>query len=125
MQNGSACVAGLRRPSARNSSRESPRLRAVVAEVAVHQRPAGSVVAGRHRRVRGEDQPGRGQLARLGERQTPCASISRRMRSSARNAEWPSFMWQTVGLDPQRFQRPEAADAEHDLLPDAHLASPP
>jgi hypothetical protein len=27
----------------------------------------------------------------------PCASISRRMRSSPRKAEWPSFMWHTCG----------------------------
>ena len=45
----------------------------------------------------------------------------RRIRSSARKAEWPSFMWKTVGLRPSACKRAHAADAEHDLLPDARV----
>ena len=38
------------------------------------------------------------------------------MRSSWRNAEWPSLRWKTVGSSPSRAQHADAADAEHDLL---------
>ena len=48
--------------------------------------------------------------------------MSCRIRSSARNAQWPSFMWQTRGFRPSAAQRADAADAEDDLLADPHVA---
>ena len=45
-----------------------------------------------------------------------------RMRSSTRNAAWPSLMCHTVGCRPTARERAHAADAEHDLLLDARGA---
>ena len=41
------------------------------------------------------------------------------MRSRARKALWPSFMWKTVGVMSERFERADAADAQDDFLLDA------
>jgi hypothetical protein len=85
----------------------------------VHDHVVGEVVvAGRHRRVRGEHRVGRHRLQRGGERHA-LAATSSRMRSSTRKAAWPSLMCQTVGLQPQRGERAHAADAEQDFLLDA------
>ena len=39
----------------------------------------------------------------------------------ARNAEWPSFMWNTVGLRSMALESAHAADAQHDLLANARI----
>ena len=44
------------------------------------------------------------------------------MRSIARKAEWPSFMWKTFASTPSACERADAADAEQQLLADAVLA---
>ena len=44
-----------------------------------------------------------------------------RMRSRERKAEWPSFMWQTVGRKPTARSARHAADAKKEFLPDAHV----
>ena len=87
----------------------------------VHEAGIEQVDAGRHRRVRGEDVAGARGFQRLVEGQPGVAHEPARIRSSARNAEWPSFMWNTVGVRPIAFERPHAADAQHDLLPDARI----
>ncbi len=54
-----------------------------------------------------------------------CSSwTSRRIRSSETKAAWPSLMWRIVGQKPGLLERPQAADAEHDLLLEAHLVAP-
>ena len=78
------------------------------------------IVAGRHRRVRGEHRVGGHRLERGVEARPRRASA--RMRSRTRNAAWPSLMCQTVGLSPSASQRAHAAHAEHDLLLDARRA---
>ena len=79
------------------------------------------VMARGNRRVRREDRVGRDRLERRWESRG-LACTSARMRSSTRNAAWPSFMCQTVGLDAERRERAHAAHAEHDLLLDARVA---
>ena len=49
---------------------------------------------------------------------SPAATCSR-TRSSPRNPAWPSLVWNTVGLEAERAQGADAADAEHDLLAQA------
>ena len=51
------------------------------------------------------------------------SATSSRARSASRNAEWPSLRCQTAGVDAERPQRPDAADAEHELLVEPHLAA--
>ncbi len=54
-------------------------------------------------------------------KESPRSSTSARARSRPRKAACPSFMWKTVGLEPELAQRPHAADAEHELLADPVL----
>ena len=65
---------------------------AILAEVLVHQAGIEQIDAGRHRGVRGEDVVGAAGFERLLESQACAPPSARRMRSMARNAEWPSFM---------------------------------
>ena len=78
-----------------------------------------AVVAGRHRRVRGEDDLLRRRGGSPRRRRCLRASIRCRTSSSAANALWPSFRCSDAGRDAQRRQRPHAADAEQQLLADA------
>ena len=94
---------------------------AVLGEVVIHHAGIEEVDAGGHRRVRGEDVVGARGFQRFVEGQLLASRMKSRIRSSARNAEWPSFMWKTVGLSPIAFERAHAADAQHDLLPDARI----
>ncbi len=88
-----------------------------------HQVRRERVDARRHRRVGGEDVGRHHLLPGLDRSVSGLFSSSTRMRSSARNALWPSFMWKTVGRDVQRFERAHAADAQDDFLLDAHLGA--
>ena len=38
------------------------------------------------------------------------------MRSRPRNPAWPSLVWNTCAVDAERLERPDAADAQQDLL---------
>ena len=76
---------------------------AVLGEIVIHQAGVEQVDAGRHGRVRGEDVAGARRLQRLVEGQARDRACSTRICSSARNAEWPSFMWKTVGFSPIAF----------------------
>jgi hypothetical protein len=67
------------------------RVAAVLAEVVVDQAGIEQIDAGRNRRVGGEDVVDAGGFEGFFESQ-PWRSMNRRMRSMARNAEWPSFM---------------------------------
>jgi hypothetical protein len=44
------------------------------------------------------------------------AAAKQRARSMVASAAWPSFRWQTVDVEAQRFEGAPAADAEHALL---------
>ena len=55
------------------------------------------LVAGRHRRVDGEDAVAADRRPRLCRASSPAATCSR-ARSASRNAEWPSFRCQTAGV---------------------------
>ncbi len=50
-------------------------------------------------------------------------ATSSRARSTSRNAEWPSLRCQTRRRDAQCAQRPDAADAQDQLLVEPHLPS--
>ena len=79
------------------------------------------VVAGRHRRVRREHR-GRADLARARRRTlTPLLDqIADALQHD--EAGVPFVEVEHAGLDAERLQRADAADAEHDLLLDARLA---
>ena len=59
--------------------------------------------------------------SRASVNESPCSFIRMRIRSSARNAACPSFMWHTSGLMPSVFKSPYAADTQQDFLADAGL----
>ncbi len=50
-------------------------------------------------------------------------ATSSRARSASRSAEWPSLRCQTGGREVELAQRADAADAEDELLVEAHLAA--
>ena len=81
-----------------------------------------ALVAGRDRRVDREDAVAPDRRSRR-RRATILAATYSRARSASRNAEWPSLRCQTAGREPERADRPDAADAEHELLVEAHLAA--
>ena len=117
-----------RRPVARVDAAEREELRlgdaergAVRLEVAAHEARVERVVARGHGRVRREDVAGAVAPRRRRRTDAPRSRMTRPMRSTARNAEWPSFMWQTVGERPTASSAWMPADAEHDLLADAEL----
>ena len=90
-------------------------------EVLADELAVEGLVAGGHRGVGGED--GVALRPRPGPRRGCRPSRTRsRARSRPRKATWPSFMCQTEGVDAERAQGAHAADPQHDLLAQAHLA---
>ena len=51
------------------------------------------------------------------------AATNSRARSPSRNAEWPSLRCQAAGVDAEGAHRAHAADAQDQLLVEAHLAA--
>src|SRR5208337_799918 len=89
-------------------------------KVAVDQLGREVIVPGVHRSVEGKDQTRRRQLARLGETKLilvhqTCDVFQRQ------KGRMPFVHVINGGMKPQRLQGAISADAEHDLLPDAHL----
>ena len=92
----------------------------VVAEEAIHQVEAERVVARGHRRVRGEQRIGADGPQRGVERQ-PLSSHQLADALELQEGRVPLVHVPDGRLDAQRAQRAHAADAQHELLRDAHL----
>ena len=108
-------------PKEKNSSKSHADFGGEVAEIFAHHFEREGVIARRHRRVRGEDVGGRDDLQGGVKIELLLRDAAGESARGARKAEWPSFMWKTSGSMPKRVQGVDAANAEHDLLPDPHL----
>ena len=102
----------LRRGRGPSASRSGPRCSSIRSR-------REAIVAGRHRRVRGEDDLRRDAAHALPDASMPSVAIRWRTSSSAANALCPSLRCRTPGEMPMRRERPDAADAEQQLLADA------
>ena len=124
-QHGHAELAGSCGPCARapgNRAWDMPRRARRIAEIAVHQFRREIVVAGFDRSVRGEHQAGGGELARFGE-DSGRLRLHQVPHMFEREKGRVAFVHVIDGgLQTQGLQRAIAADAEQDLLADAHLA---
>ena len=110
-------------PRAISSSNVDAALGGERGEVLLHQRRGEAVDAGRHRRVGGEHAAGAHRLDRLGERQPGGHVLADPLEAEEAGVALVGVEHRRV--DAERAQRPHAADAEHDLLAQAVLASPP
>ena len=93
---------------------------AIAVEVLEHQRGIEQIETGRHRRVRGEHVVAARSLERLLKRQAAVAHE----QPDALDGEEPRVPLVHViggGLEPQRRQGAQAADAQHDLLTHPHV----
>ena len=120
MENGSLRILPRICPKLDELLEVDPDLRRVIAEVFPHQLQRESVVARRHRRVRGEDIARRDHLQRGVEIELVLLHLAAdQLQREKRRV--PFIHVVDRRLDAHRVQRMDAADAEHDLLLDPHL----
>ena len=101
-------------PSSNRSSNVTPHSSAKVVEVLLEQVPREAIDAGRHRGVRREHPARPHRFDRLGERQPLLGPLPHPFE-----AEEPGVALvgvEHLGMQAERPQGPDAADAEHDLL---------
>ena len=90
-------------------------------EVAAHQLAVEGLVARRHRRVGGEDGGRLHRGERLGQAVARLHPLARALERQERDVALVHVPH--GGVDAERAQRAHAADAEHDLLAQPHLAA--
>ena len=97
-----------------------PHFGAVIRKVMVHQARIEQVDAGRHRRVGGEDIAGAGRFQGLVERQFFLAHEQPDLFQGEEGGMALVHV-EDGGLQTHGLERAHAADAQHDLLPDARI----